>query len=82
MLRLLLLNGRILSLFKNSGRITSAAEAIWSVLGFPAHGQSPSVQRLVCNLPNDPNVNFDSQATAEHILDCAEGALCSPSHLK
>jgi hypothetical protein len=66
----------------SDGRITSAAEAIWSVLGFPAHGQSPSVQRLGCNLPNDPNVNFDSQATDEHILDCAEGALCSPSHLK
>ncbi len=66
----------------SDGRITSAAEAIWSVLGFQSHGQSPSVQRLGCNLPNDPNVEFDSQATPELLLESAEKSLCSPSHLK
>jgi len=66
----------------SDGRITSAAEAVWSVLGFASHGQSPSVQRLGCNLPDDPNVNFDSQAAPEQLLDCAEAALAAPSHLK
>jgi hypothetical protein len=66
----------------SDGRITSAAEAVWSVLGFASHGQSPSVQRLGCSLPNDPNVDFDSQASPELLLDCAESALASPSHLK
>jgi hypothetical protein len=66
----------------SDGRVTSAAEAMWSVLRFPLHGQSPPVQRLGCNLPEDPNVAFDLQQTSEMILDCAESAMLAPSHLK
>jgi hypothetical protein len=66
----------------SDGRITSAAEAMWSVLRFPFHGQSPSVQRLGCNLPEDPIVDFDSQRTVDEILDRVASTLCAPSHLK
>jgi hypothetical protein len=66
----------------SDGRITSAAEAMWHVLGFETHKQKPTVQRLGCNLPDDPDVEFDSNQRPDEILEAAESALRSPSHLK
>jgi len=64
----------------SDGRITSAAEAMWHVLGFDSHKQLPTVQRLGCNLL-DPVVTFDATKPDE-ILASAESALNAPSYLK
>jgi PIF1-like helicase/Helitron helicase-like domain at N-terminus len=66
----------------SDGRITSAAEAIWSVLGFSSHAQSPTVQRLGCNLPEDPYVEFNCESNPADILIDSEASLSAPSHLK
>jgi hypothetical protein len=66
----------------SDGRITSAAEAMWHVLGFDTHKQMPTVQRLGCDLPGDPNVTFDAEHLQDEIVEAAECALLAPSHLK
>jgi hypothetical protein len=66
----------------SDGRITSAAEAMWHVLGFETHKQWPTVQRLGCGLPNDPEVQFDGAQQPAEIEEAAANALEAPSHLK
>lgn len=66
----------------SDGRITSAAEAMWHVMGFETHKQQPSVQRLGCSLPGDPDVKFDAAQLPAAIAEDAEAALEAPSHLK
>jgi len=65
----------------SEGRITSSAEAIWQVLRFDMHGQSPSVQRLGCSLPGDPVVQFDPADQPDDIALAADQALCTTAHL-
>jgi hypothetical protein len=65
----------------SDGRITSAAEALWHVLKFSSHGQSPSVQRLGCNLPSELSVVFDPEADPEQIADDTEEQIARPTHL-
>ena len=66
----------------SDGRITSAAEAMWNVLGFDSHRQMPTVQRLGCSLPDDPVVTFDASDPPDAILESAESALSAPSYLR
>ena len=66
----------------SDGRITSAAEAMWQVLGFETHKQLPTVQRLGCGLPNDPDVQFDGAQQPAEVDEVAANALDAPSHLK
>lgn len=58
-----------------SGRILSAAEAVWRLLGLPLHKEFPAVTRLHIHLPNEHNVIFDP--TAEE--DVQEAATSSTS---
>jgi hypothetical protein len=58
-----------------SGRILSAAEAVWRLLGLPLHKEFPPVTRLHIHLPNEHNVIFDP--TAEE--DVQEAATSSTS---
>jgi hypothetical protein len=66
----------------SDGRVTSAAEAMWAVLRFDSHSQSPSVQRLGCNLLDNPAVVFRADDAPDDILAAADDALSAPSHLK
>jgi hypothetical protein len=66
----------------SDGRITSAAEAMWHVLGFETHKQLPTVQRLGCSLPDDPDVVFDGTQAPLEVEQAAADALEAPNHLK
>jgi hypothetical protein len=66
----------------SDGRITSAAEAMWHVLGFSMHKQMPTVQRLGSSLPGDPMVTFDAADYPDDIALSGEQALAAPSHIK
>ena len=66
----------------SDGRITSAAEAMWHVLGFETHKQLPTVQRLGCSMPDDPDVLFDGSKEPLEVEQVAADALEAPSHLK
>jgi hypothetical protein len=65
----------------SDGRLTSAAESIWHVLGFDLHKQEPAVQRLGCSLPDDPDVQFSATHTPDEVADAADEALRSTSHI-
>jgi hypothetical protein len=65
----------------SDGRITSAAEALWHVLKFPFHGQSPIVVRLGSSLPSDPSVVFDPDADMEDIDLATESQVARPTHI-
>jgi hypothetical protein len=65
----------------SDGRITSAAEALWHVLKFKSHGQSPSVQRLSCNLPCDQTVDFDPEDDLDTIATDMQAQIARPTHL-
>lgn len=52
-----------------SGRMLSAAEAVWRLLGLPLHKEFPPVMRLHVHLPNQHSVIFDPTADAADILD-------------
>ena len=65
----------------SDGRITSAAESMWHVLGFDLHKQEPAVQRLGCSLPNDPDVQFSAAHSPDEVADAADKALLSTSHI-
>ena len=65
----------------SDGRITSAAESMWHVLGFELHKQEPAVQRLGCSLPDDPDVKFSATYTPDEVADAADAALRSTSHI-
>ena len=67
----------------SDGRITSAAEAMWYVLGYPMHKQSPVVQRLSCTLLYDPQVVIDPDMAPEDIHASVQDQVeTSVSHLK
>jgi hypothetical protein len=67
----------------SEGRITSAAEAMWYVLGYPMHKQSPTVQRLSCTLQYNPQVKIDPDMAPEDIQASVQDQLeTSVSHLK
>jgi hypothetical protein len=66
----------------SDGRITSAAEAMWHVLGFDTHKQLPTVQRLGCALPDNPDVMFHGALEPGGVEQVAADALEAPSHLK
>ncbi len=65
----------------SDGRITSAAESMWHVLGFDTHKQEPAVQRLGCSLPEDPDVQFSANHTPDEVVDAADQALLTTSHI-
>jgi hypothetical protein len=65
----------------SDGRVTSAAEALWHVLKFSSHGQSPTVQRLRCSLPSDPCVVFDPEADLDQIELGTESQVVRPTHI-
>ena len=71
-----------LKLFSDA-RITSTAEAMWYVLGYPMHKQFPVVQRLGCSSTYNPQVCFDPELELEEIKASVQMQLqLSPSHLK
>ena len=45
-----------------SGRLLSAAEAVWRLLGLPLHKEYPAVLRLHIHLPNEHTIIFDPTA--------------------
>ena len=57
-----------------SGRLLSAAEAVWRFLGLPLHKEYPSVCRLHIHLPNEHSVIFDPTVDAEDIRESAVAA--------
>ncbi len=57
-----------------SGRLLSAAEAVWRLLGLPLHKEFPSVMRLHIHLPNAHTVIFDPTADAIDLQDAAESS--------
>lgn len=52
-----------------TGRLLSAAEAVWRLLALPLHKEFPSVMRLHLHLPNEHTVIFDPTADADNIHD-------------
>ena len=65
----------------SDGRITSAADALWHVLKFPSHGQSPKVLRLSSSLPSDPSVQFDPNADPDEIELAMESQVARPNQI-
>jgi hypothetical protein len=57
-----------------SGRMLSAAEAVWRLLGLPLHKEFPPVMRLHVHLPNEHSVIFDPTANEEDIHEANEAA--------
>jgi hypothetical protein len=57
-----------------SGRLLSAAEAVWRLLGLPLHKEYPTVMRLHLHLPNEHTVIFDPTADEENIQDATAAA--------
>ncbi len=67
----------------SEGRITSAAEAMWYVLGYPMHKQHPTVQKLSCTLQYNPQVQIDPDMAPEDIQASVQDQMeTSVSHLK
>ena len=60
-----------------SGRLLSAAEAVWRLLGLPLHKEYPAVLRLHIHLPNEHTIIFDP--TADN--DIREAATATTSTL-
>ena len=54
-----------------SGRLLSAGEAVWRLLGLPLHKEYPSVMRLHIHLPNEHTIIFDPTVEAEDIAQTA-----------
>jgi hypothetical protein len=54
-----------------SGRLLSAAEAVWRLLDLPLHKEYPSVLRLHIHLPDEHTVIFDPTGAEEDIRDVA-----------
>jgi hypothetical protein len=55
-----------------SGRLLSASEAAWRLLGLKLHQELPAVCRLDVHLPFHQQMIFDPTADASDILDAAE----------
>jgi hypothetical protein len=57
-----------------SGRMLSAAEAVWRLLNLPLHKEYPSVMRLHIHLPNEQTVIFDPTADETDLFDANAAA--------
>jgi hypothetical protein len=55
-----------------SGRLLSASEAAWRLLGLKLHNEQPPVIRLDVHLPYHQQMIFDPTADARDILEAAE----------
>ncbi len=55
-----------------SGRLLSASEAAWRLLGLKLHNEQPPVIRLDVHLPYQQQMIFDPTADARDILEAAE----------
>jgi hypothetical protein len=55
-----------------SGRLLSAAEAVWRLLNLPLHKEYPAVMRLHIHLPNEHTIIFDPTMDVEDIHEAAE----------
>jgi hypothetical protein len=54
-----------------SGRLLSASEAVWRLLGLKLHNEYPAVCRLDVHLPSQQQVLFDPTSDPRDILDAA-----------
>jgi hypothetical protein len=57
-----------------SGRLLSAAEAVWRLLGLPLHKEFPSIVRLHIHLPNAHTIVFDPTADPNDLHDAAQSS--------
>jgi hypothetical protein len=57
-----------------SGRLLSAAEAVWRFLGLPLHKEFPAVMRLHIHLPNAQIIIFDPTVDADDLQDVAQSS--------
>jgi hypothetical protein len=55
-----------------AGRLLTASEAVWRLLGLKLHKEFPSVERLDIHLPEHQNVVFDPTADVRDIFEAAE----------
>jgi hypothetical protein len=55
-----------------AGRLLTASEAVWRLLGLKLHKEFPSVERLDVHLPEQQNVVFDPTADVRDIFEAAE----------
>jgi hypothetical protein len=61
-----------------SGRLLSANEALWRLLGLRLHNEHPAVERLDVHLPDHQQVVFNPSDDVDDIIDAAA---CSTSKL-
>jgi hypothetical protein len=54
-----------------SGRLLSASEAAWRLLGLKLHNEYPAVCRLDVHLPNQQQIIFDPTSDTRDIMDAA-----------
>ncbi len=54
-----------------SGRLLSAAEAVWRLLNLPLHKEYPAVMRLHIHLPNEHTIIFDPTMDVDDIREAA-----------
>ena len=54
-----------------SGRLLSAAEAVWRLLSLPLHKEYPAVMRLHIHLPNEHSIIFDPTMDVDDIQQAA-----------
>ncbi len=57
-----------------SGRLLSASEAVWRLLGLRLHNEHPAVMRLDIHLPEHQQVIFDPTDDVDNIIDSASSA--------
>jgi len=57
-----------------SGRLLTASEAVWRLLGLKLHKEFPSVMRLSIHLPDQQQVIFDPTQDVQDIFEAAESA--------
>lgn len=55
-----------------SGRLLTASEAVWRLLGLKLHKEYPSVERLDVHLPDQQQVVYDPTSDPRDIFDAAE----------
>jgi hypothetical protein len=54
-----------------NGRLLSASEAVWRLLGLKLHNEYPAVCRLDVHLPNQQQILFDPTSDPRDIMDAA-----------
>lgn len=55
-----------------SGRLLTASEAVWRLLGLKLHKEYPSVERLDVHLPDQQHVIYDPTSDPRDIFEAAE----------